>query len=201
MSRIGKKAVADPRRRHRDARRPDGHRQRPQGPARLDRGRRDRGQPGGRRADASRRATTASARAAMWGLSRTLVANMVAGRHPGLRGDAGAGRRRLSRGDEGPGALACSSASPTTSTSRRRTASPSPRRKQTEIKISRHRQAAGRRDRRPHPQHPPARALQGQGRALRRREGPPQGRQEEVSHGALSLANPPSAAPSASALA
>ena len=60
---------------------------------------------GGRRPDASRRATTTSARAAMWGLSRTLVANMVQGVTAGLRADAGAGRRRLSRGDEGPGAL------------------------------------------------------------------------------------------------
>ena len=41
----------------------------------------------------------------MWGLSRTLVNNMVDGRHQGLRADARAGRRRLPRGDEGPGAL------------------------------------------------------------------------------------------------
>ena len=80
---------------------------------------------GRRRTHASRRATTASAPARMWGLSRTLVANMVARRHQGLRADARAGRRRLPRGDEGPGALACSSASRTTSTFRRRPASPS----------------------------------------------------------------------------
>ena len=73
--------------------------------------------------------------------------------------------------------------------------------KQTEIKHLRHRQAAGRRDRRPDPPYPSAGALQGQGRALRRRKGPPQGRQEEVSHGALSSRHPPSAAPSAPARA
>ena len=39
-----------------------------------------------------------------------------------------------------------------------------------------HRQAARRRGRRQHPQAPQARALQGQGRALRRRTHPPQGR-------------------------
>ena len=39
-----------------------------------------------------------------------------------------------------------------------------------------HRQAAGRRGRCEHPQAPQARALQGQGRALRRRTHPPQGR-------------------------
>ena len=40
----------------------------------------------------------------------------------------------------------------------------------------RHRQAGRRRGRRQHPQDPQARALQGQGRALRRRGCPPQGR-------------------------
>ena len=44
----------------------------------------------------------------------------------------------------------------------------------------RHRQAAGRPGRRRDPRLPPARALQGQGRAVRRRKHPPQGRQEEV---------------------
>ena len=42
----------------------------------------------------------------------------------------------------------------------------------------RHRQAAGRRDRREHPQAAQARPVQGQGRALRRRGHPPQGRKD-----------------------
>ena len=45
---------------------------------------------------------------------------------------------------------------------------------------ARHRQAARRRDRRPHPQEPSAGALQGQGRALRRRARQPQGWQEGI---------------------
>ena len=63
---------------------------------------------------------------AMWGLSRTLVANMVDRRHHRLRADARAGRRRLSRRDEGPGALHAARLLATTWTSRRRPASPSP---------------------------------------------------------------------------
>ncbi len=47
-----------------------------------------------------------------------------------------------------------------------------------------HRQAAGRRGRREHPQAAQARPVQGQGRPVRRRAGPPQGRKGwEVSHG------------------
>ena len=121
----------------------------------------------------------------MWGLSRTLVDNMVDRRHQGLRADARAGRRRLSRGDEGPGALPCSSASATTSTSRRRPASPSPCRKQTEIKITGiDKQLVGEtaaRIRRIRPPEP----YKGKGVRYAGEEGPPQGRQEEVGHGAF----------------
>ena len=46
----------------------------------------------------------------------------------------------------------------------------------THLGVQRHRQAAGRRGGREHPQAAQARALQGQGRALRRRTRPPQGR-------------------------
>ena len=62
---------------------------------------------------------------AMWGLSRTLVANMVHGVTQGYEQTlelVGVGYRAAMKGQ---GALACSSASRTTSTSRRRTASPS----------------------------------------------------------------------------
>ena len=48
----------------------------------------------------------------------------------------------------------------------------------TRFSVVRHRQAAGRRDRREHPQAAQARPVQGQGRALRRRGHPPQGRKD-----------------------
>ena len=200
MSRIGKKPIADPRRRHRDARRPDGHGEGPQGRAR----------PGpwstrsrSRRRTASSRSTPRddSQRArAMWGLSRTLVANMVQGVTQGYEQTlelVGVGYRAAMKGQALSMQLGFS----------HDVDIPPPaghhlRRAQADRdQDQRHRQAAGRRNRRPHPQDPPARALQGQGRALRRREGPPQGRQEEVGHGAFHLATPPSAAPSASARA
>ena len=65
-----------------DARRPDRHGEGPQGPARLDRGRRDRGRAGGRRSctfDAARR--HASARAPCGACRAPWSHNMVAGRH------------------------------------------------------------------------------------------------------------------------
>ena len=48
----------------------------------------------------------------------------------------------------------------------------------TRFSVSGHRQAAGRRDRREHPQDPQAGPVQGQGRAVRRRGRPAQGRKD-----------------------
>ena len=48
----------------------------------------------------------------------------------------------------------------------------------TKFSVSGYRQAAGRRDRREHPQAAQARPVQGQGRPLRGREDPPQGRKD-----------------------
>jgi large subunit ribosomal protein L6 len=56
----------------------------------------------------------------MWGLSRTLVANMVQGVTTGFEEDPRTGRRRLPRRDEGQRPVAAARASATTSTSSRR---------------------------------------------------------------------------------
>ena len=90
----------------------------------------------GRPDHASPRANDSQRARAMWGLSRTLVSNMVEGVTKGYEQIARARGRRLPRGDEGPGALACSSASATTWISRRRPGSPSRSPKPTEIKIA-----------------------------------------------------------------
>ena len=126
MSRIGKKAVADPLGRHRHARRPDRHGEGPQGPARLDRGRRDRGQAGGRRADAhaARRQPSAPAPCgacrAPWWPTWSRASPRATSSTLEL---VGVGYRAA---HEGPGALHAARLLATTSTSRRRRASPSP---------------------------------------------------------------------------
>ena len=105
---------------------------------------------------------------ALHGLTRSLVANMVAGRHRRLREAPGDPGRRLPRAAEGqePRAgrrLLAPGADPGARRHRVRSAPADARRRQG------HLQAARRRDRRDHPQAAPAGALQGQGHPLRGR--------------------------------
>ena len=65
----------------------------------------------------------------------------------------------------------------------------------TQIVVQRDRQAGGRRGRGAHPQAAPARALQGQGRALRRRVRRPQGRQARMTTAVLEKRAPARQAP------
>ena len=116
----------------------------------------------------------------MWGLSRTLVNNLVPGVTTGLHPEAGNPRRRLSRRGAGQEPAICSSASATTCSIRSRPASRSRREKPTMIDGFRHRQAVGRPGCGRNPRLSSAGALQGQGRALCGRICPPQGRQEEI---------------------
>ncbi len=113
---------------------------------------------------------------ALHGLSRSLINNMVLGVTEGYEKKleiVGVGYRVMARGQnaielnlgfshpvkfEAPEGITFSVESP------------------DEVRGARHRQADGRRGRREHPQAPQARALQGQGRALRRRTRPAQGR-------------------------
>ena len=134
----------------------------------------------------SRRVTTASSTVtrpdderesrSLHGLTRTLVNNMVVGVTDGYEKKleiVGVGYRVLSKGPtqlefqlgyshsitfNAPDGITFTVENP------------------TQLRRPGHRQAAGRRGRRQHPQAPQARALQGQGRALRRRARPPQGR-------------------------
>ena len=115
----------------------------------------------------------------LWGTSRTLVANLVAGVTKGFEEKleiTGVGYRAAVQGKQLNLQLGFSHdvnyAIPQGIT----IATPKP----TEIRGDRHRQAAGRPGRRRIARLPPARALQGQGRAIRRRIHLPQGRQEEV---------------------
>ena len=128
-------------------------------------------------ASSTSRAPTTSGRAGpVHGLTRTLVNNMVVGVTEGYEKRleiVGVGYRVLSKGPtqlefqlgyshpitfNAPEGITFTVESP------------------TRLGVQRHRQAAGRRGRREHPQAPQARALQGQGRPLRRRAHPPQGR-------------------------
>ena len=184
MSRIGKEAHPRSGRRHHQPRGPDGHGQGPQGPAGLD-GQSTRSSSSTKLARSpSRRATTRRAPRSMWGLSRTLVANMVHGVTQGYEQTlelVGVGYRAAMKGSALGMQLGFS----------HEVDIPPPAgisfavRQADRDQDLRHRQAAGRRNRRAHPQDPAAGALQGQGRALRRRGGPSQGRQEEVGHGPL----------------
>ena len=113
---------------------------------------------------------------ALHGLTRSLVANMVAGVTEGFYQGARDRRRRLPGHGQGPGRPRAGSrvlAPGAGDSSRRRHlrgAHPHPDHRQG------HRQGAGRPGGRRHPQAPQARALQGQGRPLRRRAGRAQGR-------------------------
>ena len=123
-----KKSGRGPLGRHRQRRGPDRQGEGPEGRAAGRAARRRRGQ--GRRAAASRstRATRPSARARMWGTSRTLVANLVDRRHQGLR--AASSRSPASAIAPRCRARTCSSRSATATTSsiRSRKASRSRRR-------------------------------------------------------------------------
>ena len=108
------------------------------------------------------------------GLSRTLIANMVQGVTEGYRKSleiAGTGYRVTAKGADLEFALGFSHPvrrdAPAGDHVHRRAADAVPHR--------RHRQAAGGRDRRQHPQDSPAGAVQGQGRAVPGRGHPPQG--------------------------
>ena len=132
-----------------------------------------------RRRHASRRARTWSARRPMWGLSRTLVNNLVVGVTTGLHVEAGNPGRRLSRRGAGQEPEPAARLQP-----RRGLSDPGRHRdhggEADDADDHRHRQAAGRPGRRRDPRLSSAGALQGQGRAVRGRVCPPQGRQEEV---------------------
>ena len=131
----------------------------------------DLGRPARRRASGAR---------AMWGLSRTLVNNMVDGVTKGFEQQARDHRRRLSRGRAGQEPAAAARLQPRRGLSDPGRASRSRRPKPTEIVISGiDKQQVGQvaaeiRG------YPSAGALQGQGREVCRRTYPPQGRQEEV---------------------
>ena len=124
----------------------------------------------------SRARTTSAQRGSLHGLTRTLVSNMVVGVTEGYEKKleiVGVGYRVAVQGpDQLEFALGYShpitfdAPEGITFTVEARPGSRS----------SGHRQAAGRRGRREHPQAAQARAVQGQGRALRRRAHPPQGR-------------------------
>ena len=108
------------------------------------------------------------------GLSRTLVANMIVGVTEGYRKSleiAGTGYRVTAKGSDLEFALGFSHPvrrpGPGGHHVHGGAADPVPR--------GRHRQAAGRRGRRQHPEDPPAGALQGQGREVPGRGHPPQG--------------------------
>ena len=122
----------------------------------------------------SKRQDTTRAQA-MWGLSRTLVANMVQGVTEGFERTlelVGVGYRAALKGTALSMQLGFSH--------------------DVDIKAPDgnqdlgHRQAGRRRNRRSDPPHSSAGALQGQGRPLSRRDGASQGRQEEVGHGSFS---------------
>ena len=72
----------------------------------------------------------------LWGMSRTLIANMVERRHRRLRAEAGDPRRRLSRRDAGQGPEAEARLQPRSRLSRSRRASTIAAPKQTEIMIT-----------------------------------------------------------------
>ena len=115
---------------------------------------------------------------ALHGLTRSLVNNMVVGVTDGFNKDleiVGVGYRAIAQGRRTSSSWP--SASATRSSSTPPTASPSRCPQPTRISGAGHRQGAGRPGGRQHPQDPQARALQGQGRPLRRRAGHPQGRQ------------------------
>ena len=134
---------------------------------------------------------------AMWGLSRTLVDNMVVGVTTGFEKSlelVGVGYRAAMKGQALSMQLGFSHevdiAGPRWHHLRRAASGRG--------QDHRHRQATGRRGRRPHSQDPAAGALQGQGRAFRRRKRSPQGRQEEVGHGAFIPRYRPTARPTRS---
>ena len=121
---------------------------------------------------------------AMWGMSRTLVANLVDGVTKGFEQEARDQRRRLPRGGAGQEPAARARLQPRRRSIRSRRASRSRRR-------SRPRSSSTGIDKRRSARSPPrsaasaARALQGQGREIRGRVHLPQGRQEEVRGGAM----------------
>ena len=100
---------------------------------------------------------------AMWGMSRTMVANLDDRRHQGLRAQARDHRRRLSRGGAGQEPAARSSATATMSIypipEGITIATPKP----TEIVDHRHRQAEGRPGRRRDPRFRPPEPYKGKG--------------------------------------
>ncbi len=109
------------------------------------------------------------------GLTRTLLANLVTGVTAGYEKKleiVGTGYRVTAKGDALEFALGFSHPVSVTPPAGITFAVESP----DQVLGLGHRQAAGGRGRREHPQDPQARAVQGQGRALRGRERPPQGR-------------------------
>ena len=118
---------------------------------------------------------------AMHGLVRSLVNNMVVGVTDGFRKEleiVGVGYRATAQGPSKL-ELALGFSHPVDGRGPRRHHLRGPR--AHPHRGQRHRQGARRPGRRQHPQAPQARALQGQGRALRRRARAPQGRQDRRS--------------------
>ena len=121
----------------------------------------------------------ASARARMWGTSRTLVDNLVAGVTKGFEERleiTGVGYRAAVQGKKLNLQLGFSPRHQFRDPARHRHRHAEADRDRRH----RHRQAESRPGRRRDPRLPPARAVQGQGREIRRRIHLPQGRQEEV---------------------
>ena len=163
MSRIGKKPVADPRGRHRQRRGPDRQGEGAEGRAAARAARRRRGQAGQGR-DQGRAARRDQARARHVGHVAPLVANLVTGVTKGFEKQARDHRRRLSRRGAGQEPAAAARLQP-----RRRLSDPG-RHHDRDAEADRdrdhrHRQAEGRAGGGRDPRLPPARALQGQGRA------------------------------------
>ena len=176
MSRIGNKPDRDPRGRHRRRRPWPRHGERAQGRAR----------PGDRPATWTvkvddgvltvTRPTDRGEHRALHGLTRSLIANMVEGVTNGFEKRLADPGRRLPRQARGQVARALArllAPGQRPGSRRDRVRGPAADRGDR----PRDRQAARRRDRRSDPPPPAAGALQGQGRSLRRRAGPPQGRQ------------------------
>ena len=114
---------------------------------------------------------------AMHGLSRSLVQNLVTGVTAGYEKKleiVGVGYRVALRGANLEFALGFSHPVVGRAACRRHLRRRGPH---AVLRVG-HRQAAGRRDRREHPQDPQAGAVQGQGRAVRRRGRPAQGRKD-----------------------
>ena len=151
----------------------------PRGDARGAQGARHRGPPGGRPAARHAARPTAREHRALHGLTRTLIANMVEGVTTGFTKTLeiqGVGYRAQLKGRDLELALGYSHPVPIKAPEGIEFEVPQPDAHHRQG----HLQAAGRRDRRGHPQAAAAGALQGQGHPLRGRVRRPEGRQARM---------------------